>query len=49
MLASGKPLSREVLVRRVRSALLPSGIDTSGYSGHSFHIGADTTAAVVGL
>ena len=36
LLASGKPLSREVLVCRVRAAVRPSGIDTSG---HSFRIG----------
>ena len=49
MLANGKPLSREMLVMRVRAALLPSGIDTSAYSGHSFRIGAATTASAVGL
>ena len=47
--ASGVPLSREVLVTRVRAALRPSGLDVSLYSGHSFWIGAATTAAAVGI
>ena len=47
--ASGVPLSREVLVTRVRAALRPSGVDMSQYSGHSFRIGAATTAAAVGI
>ena len=33
----------------MRSALLPSGIDTAGYSGYSFRIGAATMAAAVEL
>lgn len=49
LLANGSPLSREVLVDRVRAALVPSGLDTSHYSGHSFRIGAATTAATVGI
>ena len=47
--ASGVPLSREVLVTRVRAALRLSGVDVSQYSGHSFRIGATTTAAAVGI
>ena len=46
---SGSPLSRELLVKHMRTALQPHGVDTSAYSGHSFHIGAATAAAVAGL
>ena len=46
---SGVPLSREALVRNVRAALRPSGVDVSCYSGHSFRIGAASTAAAVGM
>ena len=47
--ANGETLSRERLVRRVREALELAGIDARKYSGHSFRIGAATTAASVGL
>ena len=46
---SGVPLSRDALIRHVRVALRPSGVDVSLYSGHSFRIGAATTAAAVGM
>ena len=46
---SGLPLSRELLVKRVREALLPHGVDGTKYSGHSFRIGVATTAAAVGV
>lgn len=46
---SGVPLSREVLVRRLRAALKPFGVEVSNYSGHSFRIGAATTAAAAGI
>ncbi len=45
----GSILTRTVLVASVRKALAASGIDPSRYSGHSFRIGAATTAALVGL
>ncbi len=45
----GSILTRTVLVASVRKALAASGIDSSRYSGHSFRIGAVTTAALVGL
>ena len=47
-LKGGAPLSREVLVRKVREALQSSGVQVGRYSGHSFRIGAATTAAAVG-
>ena len=46
---SGAPLSRELLVKRVRQALEQVGMDVTHYSGHSFRIGAATTAASVGV
>ena len=46
---SGAPLSRELLVKHVREALKAKGFDESKYAGHSFRIGAATTAAAVGL
>lgn len=46
---SGQLLSRQSLVHEVRRALVASGRDLSRYNGHSFRIGAATTAAVVGL
>ena len=36
--ASGVPLSRELLVSRLREALRPSGLEVGKYSGHSFRI-----------
>ena len=48
-LKGGAPLSREVLVRKVREALQSSGVQVGRYSGHSFRIGAVTTAAAVGI
>ncbi len=47
--SSGAPLSRESLVRWVRAALGAAGMDATKYSGHSFRIGAATTAALVGI
>ena len=46
---SGLPLSRESLVKQMRKALSANGVDVSGYSGHSFRIGAATAAAAAGL
>ena len=42
---AGSPLTRSHLVKQVRQALSQKGIDVSKYSGHSFRIGAATTAA----
>ena len=45
----GSPLTRAKLVTRLRAALTRAGVSTTGYSGHSFRIGAATTAAQAGL
>ena len=47
--ADGSPLTRTGLVSAVRSALSGSGADLSRYTGHSFRIGAATSAALAGL
>ena len=44
----GTPLSRE-FVARVRSALTVAGIQASQFAGHSFRIGAASTAAARGV
>ena len=41
----GHPLSRERFVTKVRGALTEAGLDASKFAGHSFRIGAATTAA----
>lgn len=46
---NSQPLTRNNLVREVRSALTAMGIDAAPYSGHSFRIGAATTAAATGV
>ena len=48
-LEDGSPLTKGRFVERVRAAMRRAGIDTSGYSGHSFRIGAATAAAQAGL
>ena len=45
----GSFLTRERFVSCIRRALSAAGIDTRGYSGHSFRIGAATTAALAGI
>ena len=45
----GAPLTREKLVSAVRDALSRSGVNAAHYSGHSFRVGAATTAARAGL
>ena len=44
----GTTLSRATLVAHLRTALAQVGIDASQYSGHSFRIGAATSAAQAG-
>ncbi len=48
-LADGKPLTRSRFVDRVRGALAEAGLKEAEYGGHSFRIGAATTAAEKGL
>ena len=45
----GSFLSRDRLVQAVRVALEQAGFDAKSYTGHSFRLGAATTAAHVGL
>ncbi len=49
MFASGLPLTRQRFVTRVREALQEEGLDEAKYCGHSFRIGAATTAAAKGF
>ena len=43
------PLTRDKFVREVRQALKAAGYDEEKYAGHSFWIGAATTAAAAGI
>ena len=45
----GSPLTKPRLVTRMKSILQSAGVDPSQYSGHSFRIGAATTAASQGI
>ena len=45
----GSTLPRTKLIQWLRQALSSIGVDCSGYSGHSFRIGAATTAARMGV
>ena len=47
--SDGSPLSRERLISALSQALKDSGVDPSNFKGHSFRIGAATTATKVGL
>ena len=49
ILRDGSTLSRRHLVSEVRSALSACGLDCKMYAGHSFRIGAATTAAAKGV
>jgi len=46
---SGAPLTRTALVTQVQAALQQVGFSPADYNGHSFRIGAATTAAKCGL
>ena len=46
---NGAPLSRSFLVDILRTTLTDAGVDTAGYSGHSFRIGAASAAARAGV
>ena len=45
----GSFLTRDKLIGALKQALCTAGMDTKGYSGHSFRIGAATTAALKGV
>ena len=45
----GSTLSKQRLLARVNAALACQGFDTTGISGHSFRVGAATTAVRVGM
>ena len=45
----GRPLTRECVVHNIRQALQTLGLESSHYAGHSFRIGAATTAAERGI
>lgn len=47
--ANGKPLTKAQLVAEVRSALTEAKLPAASYAGHSFRIGAATTAAAAGV
>ena len=47
--SDGSPFSQQQLVTSLRHALTQAGIDCTHYSGHSFRIGAATTASVKGI
>ena len=45
----GSPLRKDHFINVIRTALASAGINTSSYAGHSFCIGATTTAAQCGI
>ena len=45
----GRPLTKSRFVESVRGALRAAGFDPKAYAGHSFRIGAATTASACGL
>ena len=49
MCSNGRPLTKGKFVAEVRAALTRANIPASEYAGHSFRIGAATTAAAAGL
>jgi hypothetical protein len=46
---NGNPLTRMKFVDKVKEALSSAGVDCTAYSGHSFRIGAATTATKQGI
>lgn len=48
-LSDGRPLTHKRFVEMVRDGLSRAGVDQSNYCGHSFRIGAATTAAARGV
>jgi hypothetical protein len=49
MLENRAPLTRERFVKMTKANLTAAGVDSTGYSGHSFRIGAATTASAYGV
>lgn len=49
ILQDGSPLSRTTLVTWLKQTVSRAGMDASRFSGHSFRIGAATTAAAKGI
>ena len=47
--SDGRSLTRERFIAKVREVLQQIGIDQTKYCGHSFRIGAATTAAKKGI
>ena len=47
--SDGNPLTRSKFVSLVRRVLRLSGINDQDYTGHSFRVGAATTAAAAGV
>ena len=45
----GSPFTQQALISSLRTTLTKAGIDCSYYSGHSFRIGAATTASAKGV
>ena len=45
--SNGEPLTRELLVKHLQGALQKAGVDASKLVGHSFRIGAATTASAM--
>ena len=48
-LKNGRPLSCQLLVQKLRSTPSSAGVDCKRYAGHSFRIGAATTAIARGV
>ena len=46
---NGRCLTRDMLVQWLRSTLAKAGVDPTHFSGHSFRIGAASTAAAKGV
>ena len=47
--SDGQPLTKTRFVMELRTALAKAGIDVTKFAGHSFRIGAATTAATCGM
>ena len=48
-LPNGVPMTRPYFVGKVREVLADLGLSAQNYAGHSFQVGAATTAAMVGI